>query len=251
MGQGFSRSPKLLKGAIVQFSSSLIIPIPNIILFQYNPESLSRSLHPYDPRAAGSGGGEAGTPPAAPETQPTNATIQPFDPTESFSLTLLFDAADDLETPEQHPITYVTGVADRIAALEMLLYPVGDSLLGNLVGAIGAALTGGPPQAVRTVPRKEVPVILLVFGPGRIVPIRLINFTVDEQQWNPMLYPHRARVTLGMRVITSAELDKEGDAPQGKELAKFCYDFTRRQKEALATANLSHAAESILGLLPF
>lgn len=252
MGDGYSRSPKMLKGAIVQFTKMPIIPIPNIIVFQYNPESLQRSLSPFEPKekdpAAKSG------PPSA---QPTAEHVQPFDPTETFTLNLLLDAADSLETPEMHPVAWATGVADRIAALEMLLYPVGDSLLGGLLGSVSASVSIGSGgisaslSMVKTVPRREVPVILFIWGPGRIVPVRLSSFVVEEQQFNQWLYPHRARVTIGMKVLTKDALDKDGVGDTGKDIAKFCYDFTRGQKEALALANVANTAESILGMLPF
>ena len=51
MASGYSRSPKLLKGALIQFSAPLLIPIPNIIIFQYNPETMSRTLTPWAPPA--------------------------------------------------------------------------------------------------------------------------------------------------------------------------------------------------------
>jgi len=47
MPEGYSRSPKLLKGALVQFSAPFLVPVPNVIIFQYNPETLSRTLTPW------------------------------------------------------------------------------------------------------------------------------------------------------------------------------------------------------------
>lgn len=254
MGDGYSRSPKLLKGAIVQFVEMPIVPIPNIIVFQYNPESLQRTLTPYaPPDPAARPAGE--TPPS---TTPADPAAQPFDPTETFSLTLLLDASDALEVPEHHPVAFVTGVADRIAALEMLLYPAGDSLLGGLVGSINISIGGGggggggiSASLQRSATRPEVPVILFIWGPGRIVPVRLTSFNVEEQQWNQLLYPTRAKVTVGMKVITKDALERPGNASSGKDIAKFCYDFTRGQKELLALANVANTVESILGILPF
>lgn len=251
MGDGYSRSPKLLKGAIVQFKEMPIVPIPNIIVFQYNPDSLSRSLTPYaPPEPAAKSGGD--TPPG---TTPADPAAQPFDPTETFNITLFLDATDALETPESHPVAFVTGVADRIAALEMLLYPTGDSLLGGLVGSISVSIGGAgggiSASLKKTAAAPEVPVTLFIWGPGRIVPVRLTSFSVEEQQWNQLLYPTRAKVTVGMKVITKEALDKPGNSTAGKEIAKFCYDFTRGQKEALALANVANTVESILGILPF
>lgn len=253
MGDGYSRGPKLLKGAIVQFVEMPIIPIPNIIVFQYNPESLSRTLSPYaPPEPSQPGQDKAGTPPG---TTPSGAKDQPFDPTEKFNLTLLLDASDALEAPESHPVAFVTGVADRIAALEMLIYPAGDSLLGGLVGSLSVSVGGGGISAglKKAVKKPEVPVTLFIWGPGRIVPVRLENFAVEEQQWNQLLYPVRAKVTVGMRVITADALRKPAPAKTttAEDIAIFCYDFTRGQKELLALANVANTVESILGILPF
>jgi hypothetical protein len=247
MGDGYSRSPKLLKGAIVQFVEMPIVPIPNIIVFQYNPESLTRTLNPYAPPESSS---RDQTPPSAASTA---SQSQPFDPTETFNITLLLDASDALEVPESHPVAFVTGVADRIAALEMLLYPSGDSLLGGLVGSLSVSLSGGGISASleTAATTTEVPITLFIWGPGRIVPVRLTAFSVEEQQWNQLLYPVRAKVTLGLRVITSDALAKEAGDSTAKDIAKFCYDFTRGQKEVLALANIANTAESILGILPF
>ena len=258
MADGYSRSPKLLKGAIVQFTETPIVPIPNIIVFQYNPESLQRTLSPYVPPAP------AEPPPTevAATTAPGQAVLPPaylgYDPTETFNLTLLLDASDALEEPERHPVAVVTGVADRIAALETLLYPTGDNLLGSLIGSANVSISisgsGGGISAglKKAVERKEVPVTLFIWGPGRIVPVRLTSFVVEEQQWNQLLYPVRAKVTIGMRVVTSAALAADqASSTSGKGLAKFCYDFTRVQREALALANIANTAESILGILPF
>jgi hypothetical protein len=246
-----SRTPKLLKGAIVQFTKMPIVPIPNIIVFQYNPESLQRSMSPYEPRR------EEAAAKGPPSAQPTAEHVQPYDPTETFTLSLLLDASDALEHPESHPVAFATGVADRIAALEMLMYPAGDSLMGKLLGSvnvsvsIGAGGISASASMVKTVPRREVPVILFVWGPGRILPVRLTTFNVEEQQYNQWLYPHRARVTIGMKVLSKESIDKDTAGDTAKDLAKFCYDFTRGQKEALALANVANTVESILGMLPF
>src|SRR2546425_6357681 len=100
-------SPKILKGALVQLAEGFIGPVPNIIVFQYNPESLSRTLAPYNPPTdQASDAQKAGS----------GDTSQPFDPGETFNLALELDATDALEQPDSHPVAVVSGVADRIAA---------------------------------------------------------------------------------------------------------------------------------------
>lgn len=238
---GYTRSPKLLKGALVEFSERFLGPVPNVIVFQYNPETLTRNLSPWSPR-----GLQEGANPSVPCKAASSA--QPGDPSESFNLTLELDATDDLETGD--PIAIVSGVADRIAAMEMLLYPQGESLLGGLVEAVGDALGlgGDEEEEVDAIPRQSVPVVLFVWGPGRIVPVRLTSFSVEEQAYSPTLFPIRAQVTVEFRVLT----DKDFPNPQGpEEVAVAAYTYMRKQKQVLAAANLSNSVDSILGMLPF
>ena len=260
MPTGYSRSPKLLKGALIEFSERFIGPIPNVIVFQYNPESMTRTLEVWNPGAGGASGGESAG-------NDASATAQPIDPPESFTLALELDAADALEAPSSHPVAFISGVADRIAAMEMLLYPQGDSLLGGLLGSItgslsvGASVGGGGGiggaaggvaggRAVQPVPRGTVPVILFVWGPGRIVPVRLTSFSVEEQAYSPLLYPIRAKVNMGLKILTPKDFPT-CNRKLSEELAITAFKFTRKQKEVLAAANMANSVESILGMLPF
>jgi len=250
MPNGYSRSPKLLKGALVEFSERFIGPIPNIIIFQYNPEKLSRSLNLWQPPSPSAEEGEEGEQQQRPQVSGITLA-QPFDPGETFTLSLELDATDAFEVPELHPVAVISGVADRIAAMEMLLYPdkEGSSLMGELVDAIGDALGGGNGED-EEVPRYSVPIVLFVWGPGRIVPVRLTSFSVDEEAFSTLLYPIRAKVSIGLRVITPEDLAAYEDS-LAKEIAEFSYKFTHTQKEVLAMANLANSVESILGILPF
>lgn len=246
---------KKLQGALIEFSERFIGPVPNVIIFQYNPETLARTLDIWTPPEP------PGDEPQ-PEVKPGAPTqSQPGDPVETFTLELELDATDALEDPGSHPVAVISGVADRIAAMEMLLYPQPDeSLLGGLLGNLSASLSvgaggvsaggGAAAQAAkaRAAP-KEVPVVLFVWGPGRIVPVRLTSFAVDEQAFLPTLYPMRAKVSIGLRIVDGKEF--EGATSFSKKLAKAAYDFTRTQKQVLAAANLANGVESILGMLPF
>jgi hypothetical protein len=152
MANGYSQSPKLLKGAIIQFSVPLWVPIPNIIVFQYNPESMTSTITPWGP-SANSDKAEC----SKDSSKSVNPLAQPVDPGETFNLTLELNAADALEEPDGHRVAVIAGVADRIAAIEMLLYPPGDSALGSLVSGIRSALGGAKP--VDVVLRTTVPVL--------------------------------------------------------------------------------------------
>ncbi|HTJ46397.1 MAG TPA: hypothetical protein VL463_30035 [Kofleriaceae bacterium] len=238
----------------MQFKKMPIIPIPNIIIFQYNPETLSRTITPFSPPESNGTSTDRSQPQG---TTAASSTSQPQEPTETFTVSLFLDATDALEVPEAHPVAFVSGVADRLAALEMLLYPQNDSLLGSLVGSLSVSVGAGgvsasfskiDPSAART----NVPITLFIWGPGRIVPVRFQSFSVEEQQWNQLLYPTRAKVNATMKVLTADALDRDStNDNEGKSIAKFCYKWTRGQKEALALANVANSVESILSILPF
>jgi hypothetical protein len=119
--------------------------------------------------------------------------------------------------------------------------------------SVNVSLSGGLTTGTRdAVPRLEVPIVLFFWGPGRIVPVRLTTFTVEEQQYSPLLYPLRAKVTIGLTVLNEQHLlNVAGEARRSAivTLAKACYKFTQAQKEALATANLGKTLDS-LGVLP-
>ena len=140
----------------------------------------------------------------------------------------------------------------------MLLYADDSSSLGltlslsigaTLGGGIGAAVGGSVAAQAEKVPKGKAPTILFIWGPGRIVPVRVTTFSVDEQLNNPLLYPLRAKVSLGMQVLTRADFSTDPDTIE--KLAIACYKFTMTQKRVLALANVANDAESIRGLLPF
>jgi hypothetical protein len=230
MPNGFTRSPKLIKGALIELTEPFLGPVPNIIVFQYNPETLSREMTPWS--AAAEGEGARAT---------TDTRAQPFDPEEKFTLSLILDAADALEHPETYPVAVLSGIADRIAALEMLLYPSGEGLLSEQF----ATVLGG-----NYVPRGSVPVVLFIWGPGRILPVRLTSFSIEEQAFSPTLYPIRATVSLGIQVLTPKSFEtceKRGELTAIEKIAVQAYKFTRKQKEVLARTNIANSVESVFG----
>jgi len=258
MPVGYSQTPTLLRGALIQFSAPMLVPIPNIIVFQYNPETMTRTLTPWSPSEAGhdySAGSSGGLSLSA---EQINQLAQPYDPQESFSLVLELDATDDLETPELHPIAVVAGIADRIAALEMLCYPPDpDSSLGSATASVAVSAAGsalGGSSTADTLNNLAVPIVLFFWGPGRIVPVRVKSLSVEEQQYSPTLFPVRAKVTIQLTVLDEKQLVNvaglKGPNSAAVEIAKACYNFTKAQKKALALANIANSADSIMSMLP-
>ena len=71
-----------LKGAFIKLGAGLLGALPNIIVFQFNPDRVTRTPRLVQPPAPSSG---AGT---------TNAAQQPSLPSESISFSLRLDASD-------------------------------------------------------------------------------------------------------------------------------------------------------------
>jgi hypothetical protein len=52
----------------------------------------------------------------------------------------------------------------------------------------------------------EAPLTLFVWGPSRVVPVRITDLSVEEEAYDPFLNPIRAKVTVGMRVLNYHDL---------------------------------------------
>ena len=225
-----------LRGAIVEFMPTPLIPIPNIIVFQFNPETMSHAWTQPEPPKAG------------PNQTTTNPLAVDGNPGESFSFTLSMDAADSIaDGGASGALASVTGIASRLAALEMLLFPSSDTE-GGLLGTVTAALGGGGGAPKRKVPSSTINTCLFVWGPGRIVPVRLTALTVTERIYDTLLNPVKAEAQVTLRVLTDEELKHNTDTL--KDLAKVANTYTHGLRQALAVANLVNSADSVLGMLP-
>lgn len=218
MPSDFPRSPKLLKGALVVFET--IAPVPtNLIVFQYNPDGMARG---FQPPAGSEGKRGAGS---------TDPTVPPL---ETFQITVELDATDQLE--ESDRLAQVSGIHPTLAALELLLYPSSASLLLNKALALVGSAIVAPARA---------PMVLLVWGPLRVVPVRVTALSVNEQFFDQLLNPIRAQVTMGLRVLTIPELQQAG--PPFDTLA-----FVNHiGKEVLARSNIYNSAQQIGGPISF
>ena len=235
----------LLKGALIEFMPTFLIPVPNVIVFQYNPETLTHTW-------------------SQPEAAEPSETTQNWPmavkgmPGESFSFTIAMDANDEIAdgSAPTAAIAEVSGVYSRLAALEMLLYPTGPAgsgLLGAVSAAAKAATSIAKPSdddQKTAVPASTLPVVLFVWGPGRIVPVRVTDLTITEQLYNGTLSPTHAEAQLSLRVLTPAELDAAADDQHVMgTLAKGAYYYTLGLRQTLAAANLTNAGESIVGMI--
>lgn len=230
----------LLKGALIEFMPTFLIPLPNVIVFQYNPETLTHTWS--QPEAATSAPGQKTNNPMAVKGMPD----------ESFSFTIAVDANDEIAdgSAPTAATALVSGVYSRLAALEMLLYPTTGGV-GGLVGAVSAAaakaeVAGKSSKPSTPVPASVLPTVLFVWGPGRIVPVRVTGLTITEKLYNGTLSPTHAEAQLSLRVLTPAELEADTTG----SLATVAYDYTLTLRQTLAIANLANAAESTIGMIP-
>jgi hypothetical protein len=102
----FPGSPRLLKGAIIGLDP--FNPLASVIVFQYNPDTMTRRL---DARSTG----------AAEGADKSEAFRLSGPPRETITLNVEVDATDQLEQAD--PLAVSSGVYPALSALEMLLYP--------------------------------------------------------------------------------------------------------------------------------
>lgn len=171
----FPGSPRTLQGALVAIDP--LLPVPTVVLFQYNPHTLTRQLE-----ARGADGGPA-------------ATSYTGAPVENITVEIELDAADGLELRDD--ATLKLGLHPQLAALERLIYPSSARVIANTVLAALGSIEVVPPQG---------PLILFIWGPKRVLPVSVKQFSVTEEAHDPQLNPIRARVQLGLRVLSTDDL---------------------------------------------
>jgi hypothetical protein len=187
-----SSSPRLLKGGLVILAPGGAT-VRRVISLQYNPDTLTRS---YQVQSAGGDGG-------AERAQPFRLKGPAI---ESIRLDAEIDATDHLEFPDNNPAAAEVGIAPQLAALEALVNPSTAELLALDALASSGTLEIVPPEA---------PLTLFVWSKSRIVPVRVTEFSITEEAFDPALNPVRAKVSLGLRVMTTDDL---GFAHRGGQL---------------------------------
>lgn len=179
---GFTRSPRLIKGGLVLMDADTGV-VQRVIAFQYNSDTLNRT---FQVMGAGSEGGDR-----------LEALRLKGPPVETFKLEAEIDATDHLEFPENHPNAVNAGIAPQLATLETLLYPTSGQLQANDELSQGGSLEIIPAVA---------PLVLFVWSRNRVVPVRLTEFSITEEAFDPALNPIRAKVSLTLRVLSINDL---------------------------------------------
>jgi hypothetical protein len=240
---------KYLRGAFVSFSETFPIPVPNVIIFQYNPETLT---HSWTPAATGGAASTGSAAPGGAADANSNPLAVTGPPGESFSFTLMLDANDMIADGNAVSAALATasGVYTRMAALEMLMFPV-SSTGGGLIGTISSALglSSAPTGPNTPIPAQTLPMTLFIWGPGRIVPVRMTSMTTTEKLYdNILLNPVHAEVAVGCRVLTTQELGFITGTLG--TIASTAATYTQTLREALAILNLANGVGDIIGMLP-
>jgi hypothetical protein len=201
----FPGSPKVLKGGIVLLDPDKFTVLPNgIIVLQYNPDTLTRSLKI---KGADDGGDRS------------EALRLTGPPVETFKLDAEIDATDQLEVADANTLQY--GIFPQLSALETLVYPASQTLQRNF---------GLAQQGTLEIMPMLAPLTLFVWSASRIVPVRLTEFSITEEAFDPSLNPLRAKVSLGMRVLSIDDLDFN-------DKSGSLYLTYQQQKETLARLN--------------
>lgn len=214
----FPNSPRILKGGLV-----LIDPVTSavrrIIVLQYNPDSLSRTLQV---KGVGAESGDR-----------SEALRLKGPPVETIKVEAEIDATDQLELPDQGQNRVATrfGISPFLAALETIIYPTSAQLQSNNSLAQAGTLEITP---------MESPLTLFVWSKTRIMPVRITELSITEEAFDTSLNPTRAKVSLGLRVLS---VDDLGFTHKGGNL----FMTYLRQKEQLA-ASMQGGALGAFGL---
>jgi hypothetical protein len=210
-------SPRLVKGGIVTMDP-VTSALQSVIALQYNPDSLSRTLQIQAVQGAQDG-------------TRVDALRLRGPAVETIKIEVELDATDQLEFPRQFPVTAQLGLQPQLAQLEMLVNPPVDTLLADDNRANAGTLEIIP---------LEQPLTLFVWSKSRVVPVRLTDFSITEEAFDPNLNPIRAKVSLGLRVLN---VDDLGFSHPGGHI--FMSYLTNKEQLAKRATSV---AISVLGL---
>ena len=178
------RSPQVLKGAFAIYAPDEEDRDPTVLPFQYNPNQVRRQLKHRAPSNEGEQGGD-NTP------QDMRRVVGP--PIETITMSVELSAADALEAPDDNELVAGNGLFPALAALEMLMYAPSFQFEQNEQLAADGAVNMEPAL---------LPMIVLVLGESRVVPVHVTSFSVTEETFDKNLNPIQAKVDVTMQVLT-------------------------------------------------
>lgn len=176
-----SLAPTTLRGGIVLLDPATSL-VQRIIALQYNPDTLTRS---FQIKAMG-------------DTAEQSEALRLRGPAvETIKLDAELDATEQLEHPDEHDSVARFGLAPALAALEGMANPTSAQLLAADALARVGVLEIAPMLA---------PLAVFVWSPNRILPVRLTELSITEEAFDTRLNPIRAKVSLGLRVLSVDDL---------------------------------------------
>lgn len=204
----YANIPKPIRSGLVVVDPERGTP-EKVIVLQFNPDSLERSVSPQSAGGEGdSGGGGSGT-------GDKNEALRLKGPAqESWKFTAELDATDQLD------VAAPNGIHPQLATLEMLVQPTTAKLREATRRAKNGAIEISP---------IEMPLTLFTWGGKRVVPVRLSEFSINESAFDVNLNPIRASLSLGVKLLTVSDL------PAGHRGAEL-YMAHLSQKERMAGA---------------
>ncbi|MFI9047829.1 hypothetical protein [Streptomyces sp. NPDC053427] len=197
--------PKPIRSGIVIVDPDLGIP-QRIIVLQFNPDTLERSVAPQAAGGEGDGGGGG-------SGGDRNEALRLKGPAqESWKFTAEIDATDQLD------VAAPDGIHPQLAVLEMLVQPTTAQL---------RAASHLSKKGTIEISPIETPLTLFTWGSKRVMPVRLTELSVNESAFDVNLNPIRASLSIGLKVLTVSDL------PAGHPGAEL-YLAHLAQKEQLA-----------------
>ncbi|MGO9265099.1 MAG: hypothetical protein ACLQBA_09480 [Candidatus Binataceae bacterium] len=209
-----ARGPFTLKGALVTIDATT--QNPTIIAFQYNPATLKRTLRPQMV------GGE--------EQDRSLAVRFKGAPVETIAVDIEIDATDALDAADPNATTM--GIYPQMFSLELLAYPQSTMIVQQEALLNAGIIEIAPIVAPRT---------LFVWGSRRVLPVRLIDYTIAEEAFDTQLNPIQATVSLNMRVLNYTDLDSSN---------RGYADFLAYQQGMEAVARQAPGGNSSIGINP-
>jgi hypothetical protein len=181
---GFPGSPRMLRGGLVRIDPT-VQQLLDVVVFQYNPDTLTRTIQP---RAIG---GEPGD-----RLEVLRLTGPPH---ETIKFDAEIDAVDQLEDPTATASQPVVeqGLLPALAVLERLVTPSAAEL-----AAVDALYDNG----MLEVAPMESPLVVLVWGVKRVVPVLVSSLSFTEDAFDPSLQPIRVKASIECKVLTSNDL---------------------------------------------
>lgn len=208
-----------IRGAFLKFDAGLLGFAPNVIVFQFNPDSVTRSpalvFQPSETEGEG----------------PKDTGAQPGEPSESISFSLRLDATDQLASGDV--VAAASGILPALSALELLLYPK---------SALSIDLFGGSSKPA-THPPDKLGAVLFFWGQYRVLPVQVTSLSITETEYDQLLTPIRAEVSVNLQVLTPRQL---GD---GAPLLTGAYQYSQGVKELMAAVNLVSPPDVITKVL--